>query len=84
MNGIDYSKLRSLTARKLISALRKDGFNLDRKSGSHRQYLHPDGRRVTVSFHHPGDTFRQKILETMIEDQAKWTEQDLKRLKLLK
>ena len=32
MSGIDYSKLRSLAARKLISALRKDGFNLDRKS----------------------------------------------------
>lgn len=46
MNGIDYSKLRSLTARKLISALRKDGFNFDRQSGSHRQYIHPDGRRA--------------------------------------
>jgi len=71
MNGIDYSKLRSLTARKLIRALRKDGFNLDRQSGSHRQYLHPDGRRVTVSYHRSGDTFRPKILKIMIEDQAK-------------
>jgi len=84
MMEIDYSKLRSLTARKLIGALKRDGFNLDRKSGSHRQYLHSDGRRVTVSFHHSGDTFRPKILKTMIEEQAKWTEDDLKRLKLLK
>lgn len=84
MNGIDYSKLRSLTARKIISALRKDGFRLDRKSGSHRQYLHSDSRRVTVSYHRSGDTFRPKILKIMIEDQAKWTEEDLKRLKLLK
>jgi len=83
MNRIDYSKLRSLTARKLIGALRKDGFYLDRKSGSHRQYLHPDGRRVTVSFHRSGDTFRPKILEIMLEDQAKWNEEDLKKLKLL-
>ena len=84
MNGIDYSKLRSLTARKLISALRKDRFYLDRQSGSHRQYIHPNGRRVTVSYHRSGDTFRVKILKIMIEDQAKWTEEDLKRLKLLR
>jgi len=84
MMGIDYSRLRSLTARKLIDALRRDGFDLDRKSGSHRQYLHPDGRRVTVSFHHSGETFRPKILKTMIEEQAKWTEDDLKRLKILR
>jgi predicted RNA binding protein YcfA (HicA-like mRNA interferase family) len=84
MREIDYSKLRSLTARKLIRALRKERFKLDRTTGSHRQYLHPDGRRVTVSFHHSGDTFQLKILKIMIEDQAKWTEEDLKRLKLLK
>ena len=57
MTEIDYSKLRSLTARRLISALIKDGFHLDRESGSHQQYLHPNKGRVTVSFHHPSDTF---------------------------
>jgi predicted RNA binding protein YcfA (HicA-like mRNA interferase family) len=84
MTKIDYSKLRSLTVRKLVNALTKDGFSLDRQSGSHQQYRHQDGRRVTVSFHHPGDTFRTKIMKSMIEKQAKWTEQDLKRLKILK
>ena len=38
MKGIDYSKLRSLTAREIISALIKDGFYLDQQSGSHQQY----------------------------------------------
>ena len=33
MNGIDYSKLRSLTAREIISALIRDGFDLNRTSG---------------------------------------------------
>jgi len=84
MSGIDYSRLRSLTARRLINALTREGFSLDRQSGSHQQYLHPDGRRVTVSFHHPNDTFRSKTLKSMIERQAKWTEDDLRRLKLLK
>jgi len=43
MGGIDYSKLRSLTARDLIRALVEDGFHLDRQSGSHQQYYHPEG-----------------------------------------
>jgi len=81
---IDYSKLRSLTARQLIGALIKDGFSLDRQSGSHQQYFHPNGRRVTISFHHPGDTFTLKTLKSMIEKQARWNEDDLKRLDLLK
>jgi predicted RNA binding protein YcfA (HicA-like mRNA interferase family) len=81
---INYSKLRSLTARELIGALIKDGFSLDRQSGSHQQYSHPDNRRVTISFHHPGDTFTPKTLKSMLEKQAKWNEDDLKRFNLLK
>ncbi|MFW6118169.1 MAG: type II toxin-antitoxin system HicA family toxin [Chloroflexota bacterium] len=60
MSRIDYSKLRALTARKLVSALIRDGFHLDRTSGSHQQYLHPDKGRVTLPFHHPGDTLPPK------------------------
>ncbi len=82
--AIDYSRLGSLTARRLIHALRQDGFTLDRQTGSHQQYRHPDGRRVTVSYHRSGDTFRRSLLKIMIEDQARWTEDDLKRLGLLK
>ncbi len=83
MKGIDYSKLRSLTAKKIISALIKDGFHLDRESGSHQQYLHPNKGRVTVSFHHPSDTFPPKTLKRIIQE-AGWTEKDSKRLRLLK
>ena len=82
--GIDYAKLRNLTARELVAALTRDGFTLDRQAGSHRHYLHPDHRRVTVSFHQSGDTFRRKTLNAMIELQARWTEDDLKRLELVK
>ena len=81
---IDYSKLRNLTAREIISVLYRDGFYLRSQKGSHQRYYHPDGRKVTVSFHGPGDTFPPKTLKTMVEKQAKWTEQDLKRLKILK
>ena len=85
MSGIDYSKLRSLTAREIINALIKHGFVLERKSasGHHHQYYNPDGRRVTVSYHKPSDTFPPKTLKSMIEIQAKWKIEDLKRLKLI-
>lgn len=82
--AIDYTKLRSLTARRLILALERDGFTLVWSKGSHRRYRHSDGRSVTVSFHRPGDTFKPKTLKSIIEKQACWTEEDLKRLKLLK
>ena len=82
---IDYSKLRSVTARRIVQALVQDGFELDRQRGTHQQYRHPkDRRRVTVSFHKKGDTFKIKTLKTIIEKQAEWEEEDLRRLKLLK
>jgi len=80
---IDYAQLRSLTARRLVSTLTSDGFTLQRQKGSHRHYRHPDGRRVTVSFHHSGDTFPRGTLRSMIEIQARWTNEDLVRLGLL-
>jgi predicted RNA binding protein YcfA (HicA-like mRNA interferase family) len=82
--AVNYSRLRSLTARELLSSLARDGFVLDRQAGAHQLYLHADGRRVTVSFHRPGETFEIKTLRAMIELQAHWTNQDLKRLKLIR
>lgn len=80
---IDYSRLRSITARKIIRALERDGFILYRQRGSHCRYRHPDGRRATVSYHHSGSPIPLKTLQRIIESQAKWTEIDLYRLGLL-
>ena len=81
---LDYSRLRSLKARQIVSALQSDGFSMDRQRGSHRRYVHTDGRAVTLSFHRPSDTFTFKTLRSMIEVQAQWNEDDLHRLKLLR
>jgi len=81
---IDYSKLRSLTARKLVRALLKDGFVLRRSKGATRFFRHPDGRRVTIHLHRPGQILKIGTLKEIIENQARWSEEDLKRLKLLK
>jgi predicted RNA binding protein YcfA (HicA-like mRNA interferase family) len=81
--SIDYGQVRNLTARELISALVRDGFGFDRGSGSHQIYYHTDGRRVTVPFHRGSSTFARKTLKSIIETQARWTEGDLKRLRLI-
>jgi len=85
MSPIPYGDIRgNITARKLVRSLERDGFELERSKGSHHHYKHADGRRVTVTYHRSGDTFTTKTLKNMIEHQAKWDEDDLKRLKLLK
>ncbi|MGA3236344.1 MAG: type II toxin-antitoxin system HicA family toxin [Bryobacteraceae bacterium] len=81
---MNFALLRGLTAREIVSALVRDGFAFDRGAGSHQIYYHPDGRRVTVTFHAPGDTFTPKTLKSIIEREAHWTEDDLKRLKLFR
>jgi predicted RNA binding protein YcfA (HicA-like mRNA interferase family) len=80
---VDFSRLRSLSARRVASALAADGFVLRRQRGSHRHYVHPDGRRVTLSFHHSADAFPMGTLRSIIEVQARWGEEDLRRLRLL-
>jgi predicted RNA binding protein YcfA (HicA-like mRNA interferase family) len=82
--AVAYGRLKALTARRIVNALVRDGFVFDRQTGGHRHYFRPDGRRVTVTFHHPGQTFAPKTLKAMIELQARWSEADLCRLKLMK
>jgi predicted RNA binding protein YcfA (HicA-like mRNA interferase family) len=80
--AIDYRRIRSLTARELVAALKREGFFFVRQTGSHQRYRHADGRRVTVAPHAGGDTFSVKTLQTIVESQACWTEDDLRRLKI--
>jgi len=75
--------LRNITAREMISALLRDGFEFDRGDGSYQIFCHPDGRRVTVMFHGEGSTFTRKTLKSMLT-QTKWVEEDLRRLKLIR
>ena len=83
MSGIPYHKLRTLSARKIIGALLRDGFYLAHQRGSHQQYLHSDGRRVTLTFHSLNQTFPLKTMKSMLEKQAHWSSEDLTRLGLV-
>ena len=84
MSDIDWRRLRHLTARQIANAPMRDGFEFYNQRGSHQRYRHPDGRRVTVTFHGPGDTFPIGTLRSMIETQAKWNGRDLLRHRLLR
>ena len=82
--AIDYRGLRSITARELIAALNRDGFHFVRQVESHQRFHNSDGRKVSVATQGRGETFTIKTLKSIIELQARWTEEDLRRLKLLK
>jgi predicted RNA binding protein YcfA (HicA-like mRNA interferase family) len=74
---------RGISARLFTKALESDGFVNVRTVGSHNFYKHSDGRCTTVSYHKPSDTFGIGLLKAMISD-VNWTEDDLRRLKLIK
>ena len=83
--AIDYSRLRSLTARRLIRALNRDGFREYRRKGvTHFFFVHADGRMTTVHLHNMNQTFAVGTLKAIVERQAQWGEYDLERLGLLK
>ena len=58
-------RLPSLTARQITRVLEKKGFVLERQSGSHAIYYHPDGRRTTVPIHSGRDLGRGLLRKIM-------------------
>ena len=44
-------RLRAMTARVLVSALKRAEFRADRQTGSHLTLVHCDGRRAVVPLH---------------------------------
>lgn len=76
--------LRNTPLRKLISAVEKDGFSLKRETRTgERIYAHPDGRIVLVHYHRSGANLTRKTLESVLRA-TRWTENDLKRLMLIR
>ncbi|MBE2233097.1 MAG: type II toxin-antitoxin system HicA family toxin [Anaerolinea sp.] len=61
------STFPSLTASKLIKALRKLGFEVIRIKGSHHFLQHPDGRCTVVPVHR-GETIGRGLLAQILRD----------------
>jgi len=78
-----WKQIRNKSVDKLISALLKDGFVLDVKVRTERIYHHPDGRRVSIHYHTGSTTYRPGLLKQLLED-TEWSENDMRRLKLIK
>ena len=72
------TRLPTLSARKLIQALEKAGFVLQRQRGSHYQMKHPDKNlRTTVPVH--GDDVKRGLLKLILK-QAGLTEDEFQKL----
>ena len=78
-------KLRNITALSFTKALERDGFIFKSKSkGGHRIYKHPEtGIRISVPFHHSGQTFGPGLIGQLIKS-AGWSDEDLVRLRLVR
>jgi len=76
--------LRNTPVRELVSALRRDGFVLERETRTGgRIYSHPDGRLTVVHYHHGSDTLTRRTLRSVLEA-THWTLEDIRRLRLVR
>ena len=78
-----WAQLKNTTSGALISALLKDGWEPDEKARTERVYRHPDGRIVTIHYHTSTKTYGPKLLKSLFADLG-WSEDDMRRLKLIK
>jgi predicted RNA binding protein YcfA (HicA-like mRNA interferase family) len=65
--------LRNTAVRELMSALRRDGFVLERETRTGgRIYSHPNGRLMVIHYSHGSDTLTRRTLRSVLEA-ARWT-----------
>lgn len=62
------AKLPSLTALRVIRALKRAGFVEDRQRGSHLILIHSDTKARTVVPNHSGRTIKEPLLRAIIRD----------------
>ncbi len=62
------AKLPSLTARKVVRALKRVGFVEDRQSGSHLMMIHPVTGARTVVPVHAGRSIKEPLLRAILRD----------------
>ncbi len=62
------AQLPSLTARKVVRALKRAGFVEDRQKGSHLILIHPESNARTVVPMHSGRTIKEPLLRAIVRD----------------
>mgnify|MGYP001582545138 CR=1 FL=1 len=75
-------RLRNTPVRAIMKALERDSFVVRRSTstGGHI-YVHRDGRRAVIHYHHGSDTLTRKVLGSILEG-TQWNVKDLERLDL--
>lgn len=74
--------LRNVSTSRIVRALTHEGFQFTERQGSQRVYRHPDGRRVVIHYHRSSDTQPPYVLRNLLIG-TRWTEEDLRRLRLI-
>lgn len=74
------SKLPVIKSKELIRVLNRFGFFEHHRVGSHAQFKHSDGRRITVPIH-SGKDIKKKTLKGIINDLNISVEEFIKTLK---
>lgn len=77
-----WDQLKNKSVDDLIQALIRDGWTLEPGTGSSSR-VYTKQLKVVYIHYHPSKTYNPKMLKYILE-QIGWTEQDLKRLKLIK
>jgi len=79
-----WDQLKALSSGDLIRALEKDGWEQVDHEGAEQIFRHPDGRLVSIH-HHPTKKagYGPKLLKNLLM-QIGWSEEDMRRLKLIK
>jgi len=80
---MDITPLRNLTAADWVRVVEHDGFHRRKTRGSHHIYQHSDGRRVLLVYHNLHDTMGPKAIRQILRS-TRWTEDDLRRLGLIR
>lgn len=80
------SQLKNVTAREIINALKKDGWTEQvtrQATRSFRKVENGESKYITIHYH-SRKTYNVGFLEKLLIGRAKWSEDDLKRLKLIR
>lgn len=77
------SLLRNVSLRRIIRALERDGFAFTERQGSQRIYRHADSRRVVIHYHRANLPLPPYVIRNLLIG-TRWTEDDLRRLRLMK
>ena len=78
-----WDQLRNVDVSRLVRGLEKSGWVRDKGRGNIYVYRHPNKQhRITIHYH-PKKTYGPNLLKSLFED-IDWSENDLRKLKLIK